>query len=227
MDDSQSRRPNRRLYIHRDQIGDWNHRPRYECQKRNANIAVGRRLPRRESLQRLRLGRRRQHLRLRVARRRGCWFLFFIFRATRDPSPAAWRARRVAPRTRCVARARAPPRRARSPALLSLLRRHTKRREGEKKTKRRSFSQGRPRRPAPQLRYRFAFRCRLGQSVLSSIRFGRSIVPMTRTVRGFPKHSPSSKARDRLNRSRTPHVEFSIRYTVVGRWRRRSRRGSA
>ena len=133
MDDSQSRRPNRRLYIHRDQIGDWNHRPRYECQKRNANIAVGRRLPRRESLQRLRLGRRRQHLRLRVARRRGCWFLFFIFRATRDPSPAAWRARRVAPRTRCVARARAPPRRARSPAHLSLLR--DTQREGKERKK--------------------------------------------------------------------------------------------
>ena len=52
-----------------------------------------------------------------------------------------------------------------------------------------------PRESAPQPQYRFAFR-----SVLVTrsfpVRFGLGRVPTTRTVRGSPEHSRSSKARD-------------------------------
>ena len=49
----------------------------------------------------------------------------------------------------------------------------------------------------PQPQYRFAFRSLVATRSFT-VRFGRSIVPTTRTVRGSPEHLSSSKARHRL-----------------------------
>ena len=57
--------------------------------------------------------------------------------------------------------------------------------------------------PTPNDRPRFAF-CYLLTTQSFQVRFGRWRVQSTRTIRGFPEHSRSSKARRCLNQSRKP-----------------------